>query len=74
MSLLQKVKNQKAIAKLQKDIQWLLKNDAEAVKDITAFTMLHYGDFKAIGDYTILRLKIDVTKYGIADEHKEENL
>jgi hypothetical protein len=75
MSILAKIKNQKAYAKLQKDIQDLLKKDKEATQDIIAYGMVHYGDFKAIGDYTIKRLNIDLSKYSIADEHKtKENI
>jgi len=72
MSLIDKL-NKKQMKLLQKDIANILKNDVAAVQDITAFASIHMGDFKAIGEYTINRLKIDITKYGIADEQKTDN-
>jgi hypothetical protein len=46
--------NPSKFAKIEKEF----KENTTIAKDISSFALVHYGDFKAIGDYTLFRLGI----------------
>jgi hypothetical protein len=48
---------------LQKEIAQKLKENTEIALDIQTFALANMGNFQAIGDYTIQKLNIDVSKY-----------
>jgi hypothetical protein len=62
MHALKALKSRKKLKILEKKIRKMLKESPDAALDIQAYAMMHKGDFKAIGDYTLNRLGINLDK------------